>query len=75
MNRYEALMLLLWYAAYVIFMKYNEVLERFVKKFTNRSKVNKVNAVNNESLQIQVSFYFFHSNPKLSFKFDIKLIY
>jgi hypothetical protein len=42
-DRYEALILLLWYAAYVTFMKYNEVVEKFVKKFvTNRSKVDKI---------------------------------
>ncbi len=74
MNRYEALMLLLWYAAYVVFMKYNEVVERFVKSFTNRTKVNKVNTVNDESQQIQVSFCLFHSNTNSSFKFDIKFI-
>jgi hypothetical protein len=56
-------------------MKYNEVVERYVKKFTNRAKANKINAVDDESPQIQVSLYLLHSNPNSSFKFDIKLIY
>ena len=43
MARYEALILLLWYGAYVTFMKYNDTLEKFVKKLLNRSKVDKIN--------------------------------
>ncbi|RWS17735.1 sodium/potassium/calcium exchanger 2-like isoform X1 [Dinothrombium tinctorium] len=36
---WEATILLLWYAAYVIFMKYNATIELYIKKFLNRAKV------------------------------------
>ncbi|KAI2798961.1 hypothetical protein RDWZM_006724 [Blomia tropicalis] len=39
---YEALILLIWYAAYVTFMKYNETLEQFATKLLTRGKVNKI---------------------------------
>lgn len=38
--RYEAVGLLLWYVAYVTFMKYNETVERATKRLLNRNKVN-----------------------------------
>ncbi|XP_054159687.1 sodium/potassium/calcium exchanger Nckx30C-like, partial [Oppia nitens] len=46
---YEALFLLLWYVGYVTFMKYNEIVEKYVKKFVNRSKVDKIKTENPES--------------------------
>ncbi|XP_022252420.1 sodium/potassium/calcium exchanger 2-like isoform X2 [Limulus polyphemus] len=39
---YEAVILILSYACYVTFMKFNEQIERFVKKVMNRNKMKKV---------------------------------
>lgn len=37
---YEALILLLWYVAYVTFMKYNDSMEKLVKRLFSGAKVN-----------------------------------
>ncbi|XP_017492001.1 PREDICTED: sodium/potassium/calcium exchanger 2-like [Rhagoletis zephyria] len=39
---YEALILLIWYGAYVTFMKFNEVAEKFVKRLFGGARVDKV---------------------------------
>lgn len=59
--RFEAFILLSWYAAYVTFMKYNETTELFVKKLLAGSKVNKVEAVNADMPCPQVKRFFFYS--------------
>lgn len=38
--RYEALLMLIWYAGYVFFMKYNETVEKHLKQLISRGKVN-----------------------------------
>ena len=62
--RFEAFILLSWYAAYVIFMKYNETTELFVKKLFAGSKVNNdAEAINTDMPCPQVKrlfFYFYH---------------
>ena len=71
MARYEALILLLWYGAYVTFMKYNDTLEKFVKKLLNRSKVDKINTDKADSPPPMVwchSLYLFDLNLECSFR-------
>ena len=46
--RYEALILLIWYATYVTFMKYNETVEKFVKRLFGRAKVSKLDQTDKE---------------------------
>lgn len=45
--RYESLFLLLWYGGYVTFMKYNETVEKALKRLVNRAKVN---GISNETV-------------------------
>ncbi|XP_075590255.1 sodium/potassium/calcium exchanger 2-like isoform X3 [Dermatophagoides farinae] len=53
---YEALILLTWYAAYVIFMKFNESIEQFVKRIINGAKVN--NNGNDDVMNIPSNYQF-----------------
>ena len=58
--RFEAFILLSWYAAYVIFMKYNETTELFVKKLLAGSKVNnEAEAINADMSCPQVKCFLF----------------
>lgn len=57
---YEALILFSFYLMYVSFMKWNQPVERFVKKHLYKNKVTRVRST--DQLMPSVSFFFFNLN-------------